>query len=138
MIKKLSPRKVAVVVAASACLSAGSAFATSDPHTYKFDFRWNSGTVLNNDRVEYTGNNGSGGSKTVEVSAWRIENLLTNSGIHGVTSPNVNTEVSEFIQQFNSSGIGVAQWDSSRGPESGPWTPESIENPPWHGVDNNP
>ncbi|MEM1189197.1 MAG: hypothetical protein AAGI72_11765 [Pseudomonadota bacterium] len=137
MIKKLSPRWVSLVVATGVALTAGSALAISDPHTYKFDFRYRSGTELNNDRVAFTGSNGSGGEKTVTVSAWRVEGLPVGP-INGASSDNFNTEVSEFIEQFNGSGIGVEQWDSSSGPGSGPFTQVSNEDPPWHGVDNNP
>ncbi|MEL7043632.1 MAG: hypothetical protein AAGL66_01240 [Pseudomonadota bacterium] len=136
MTKKLSPRWVSAVVAAGALMTAGSALAMSDTHTYKFDFRNKSGTVLGNDRVAYS-SNGSGGEKTVTVSAWRVEGRPVGN-INGASSPNQNTEVSEFIEQFNGSGIGVEQWDASVGPDSGPFSQVSNEDPPWHGVDNNP
>ena len=127
-------RKQRLIVAAGAALgiAAGSALATSDPHTYTFNMNTqldvDNGSVLDystgwlSGRTSFFGSNGSGDIISATVSAWRIE---TNGS---------NSEVSSNLYRWDA-GLGVAQADSVN-VNNGEIV--SYENAPWHGVDNNP
>jgi hypothetical protein len=120
------------------------AFATTDPHTYTFNFNTKldvdhpAGNELDyttgglNGRTVFFGSNGSD-TISATVSAWRVE------------TDGTNTEVSEYLYKW-SNGLGVKQADAERDPDyqspsnPGPQDPYdySYENEPWHSVDNNP